>query len=305
MSTAINEDKLNAFLGKVVGDFGAALMHKHASQTTQITAIGSPAYMSPEQIRLETVNHQTDIYSLGVTMYRLLTGRLPFQASTQAALTYAILNTLPASPAKLRPEIPPLVDGIVMKAMAKDPKARYASWLEFGKDLSQAFTTLRLAGASVTDSEKFNRLRQMEFFAQFGDVALWEAVRIGAWRTLAPGTVIIREGEGGDSFYVLVEGELDVTLRGMRLATIRPGGCFGEISCFTERVRQRTTTITAPREVTAIEIKGDGLRASTHACQAAFTKAVMRVVIDRLLEQNERLTVSVAEARVPPLKKAQ
>ena len=64
-----------------VGDFGASFQQK-LTQTTQIGAVGSPAYMSPEQIRMEPLTHQTDIYSLGVTMYRLLTGRLPFTAST-------------------------------------------------------------------------------------------------------------------------------------------------------------------------------------------------------------------------------
>src|SRR5712692_6676209 len=81
-----------------VGDFGASFQQRHGLESTQITGIGSPAYMSPEQVRMETLNHQTDIYSLGVVMYRLLTGRLPFEVSTQAALTYAILNTVPLPP---------------------------------------------------------------------------------------------------------------------------------------------------------------------------------------------------------------
>src|SRR3989449_6462351 len=120
-----------------VGDFGASFQQRLGHETTQITGVGSPAYMSPEQVRMEALTHQTDIYSLGVTMYRLLTGRLPYQASTQAALTYAILNTVPPCPATLRPDLPPLLDQIVMKAINKDPKERYKSWLDFGKDLSQ------------------------------------------------------------------------------------------------------------------------------------------------------------------------
>src|SRR6185295_2219012 len=138
-----------------VGDFGASFQQRHGMESTQITGIGSPAYMSPEQVRMETLNHQTDIYSLGVVMYRLLTGRLPFEVSTQAALTYAILNTVPSRPLMLRPDLPPLLDQIVMKAMQKDAKDRYKTWLDFGKDLSQAFTNLRLSGAPATDSEKF------------------------------------------------------------------------------------------------------------------------------------------------------
>jgi eukaryotic-like serine/threonine-protein kinase len=271
-----------------VGDFGASFQQRGV-ETTQLTGVGSPAYMSPEQLRMEAITHQTDIYSLGITMYRLLTGRLPFQASTQAGLTYAILNTEPTRPSALRADLPPLLDEIVLKAIAKEPQARYRSWLDFGKDLSKAFLSLRLAGESVSDSEKFNKLREFPFFTDFNDVALWEVVRIGSWKPVKAGTAVIREGEAGDSFYLLAEGEVDVSLSGKLLATLRPGGCFGEILYFTDTIHHRTTTITARSDVTIIEVKADAMRAATDGCQSAFNKACMRVLIDRLVQTNQRL----------------
>ena len=271
-----------------VGDFGASFQQRGV-ETTQLTGVGSPAYMSPEQLRMEPLTHQTDIYSLGITMYRLLTGRLPFQASTQVGLTYAILNTEPMRPSALRPDLPPLLDEIVLRAIAKDPAARYRSWLDFGKDLSKAFLSLRLAGESVSDSEKFNRLREFPFFVDFNDVALWEVVRIGSWKPFKAGTPIIREGEAGDSFFLLAEGEVDVTLSGKLLATLKPGGCFGEILYFSDEIHHRTTTIRARSDVTVIEIKAEAMRAATDGCQAAFNKASMRVLIDRLVQTNRRL----------------
>ena len=273
-----------------VGDFGASFQQRLGHETTQITGVGSPAYMSPEQIRMEALTHQTDIYSLGVTMYRLLTGRLPYQASTQAALTYAILNAVPPRPATLRPDLPPLLDQIVMKAINRDPKERYKSWLDFGKDLSQAFVSLRLAGESISESEKFNKLREFPFFEDFNDVALWEMVRIGSWKTVAAGTPLIREGEEGDSFYLLVDGEVKVTLSGKPLASLKPGACFGEILYFTERVQRRTTTVTTGSDATVIEFKADALRAATDACQVGFNKGCMRVLVDRLAQSDERIT---------------
>ena len=273
-----------------VGDFGASFQQRLGHETTQITGVGSPAYMSPEQVRMEALTHQTDIYSLGVTMYRLLTGRLPYQASTQAALTYAILNAVPLCPATLRPDLPPLLDQIVMKAINKDPKERYKSWLDFGKDLSQAFVSLRLAGESISESEKFNKLREFPFFEDFNDVALWEMVRIGSWKTVTAGTPLIREGEEGDSFYLLVDGEVKVTLSGKPLASLKPGACFGEILYFTERVQRRTTTVTTGSDATVIEFRADALRAATDACQVGFNKGCMRVLVDRLAQSHERIT---------------
>jgi len=269
-----------------VSDFGASFQQRLGQETTQITGVGSPAYMSPEQVRMEPLTHQTDIYSLGVTMYRLLTGRLPYQATTQAALTYAILNTVPVRPSMLRPELPAVLDKVVMNAIHKDPAQRYRSWLDFGKDLSQAFGALRVVGDTLSDSAKFNELRQMGFFEGFGDVALWEVVRIGAWKKIPAGSVIIREGDHGDSFYLLIGGEVNVTLSGKHLNTIKPGGCFGEILYFTERAERRTTTITALTDITVIEIRADALRAATDACQVGMNKAFMRVLIERLMQAN-------------------
>jgi eukaryotic-like serine/threonine-protein kinase len=272
-----------------VSDFGASVQAAREQETTQLTGIGSPAYMSPEQIRLEEVTHRTDIYSLGVVMYKLLTGRLPFNASNQLSLTYEILNVTPPPPSQLRPELPPLLDEICLRAMQKAAANRYPTWLDFGKDLSKAFGALRLAGETVSDSAKFNELRGLEFFEDFDDATLWAALRISTWRTVPSRTVIIREGETGESFFLLVEGEVDVSVRGKSVNTICRGACFGELLYFSEHVSRRTTTITALTDVTVIEIKTVALKVASPTCQVSFQKGFMRVLIERLTQQNAKL----------------
>src|SRR5260221_3523536 len=123
----------------------------------------------------------------------------------------------------------------------------------------------------------------------FGDVALWEVVRIGSWKNIPGDTVIIREGDQGESFYLLVEGEVGVTLLSKPLNIIKPGGCFGEILYFTGATGRRTTTIVSTQQITVIDIKTDALRAATDACQVGFNKAFMRVLVDRLSQANLKL----------------
>jgi len=273
-----------------VGDFGASFQQRLEDKTTQIKGIGSPAYMSPEQLRMDTLDQQTDIYSLGVTMFRLLTGRLPYEAGSHVALTYAILNTPPPLPSSFRADLPAMLDDIVMKAIAKDRAERYRSWLEFGKDVTRAFMSLKPGpGTVVSDSEKFGKLREMPFFKEFGEVELWEVVRVATWQSFAEGTVVARENEQIDTFYVLVDGEAEVSLAGKPLSILKSGSCFGEILYFADAIERRTTTVTAKTRMTAMEIKAGALRIASPACQVGFNKAFMRVLVERLAQANRQL----------------
>jgi tRNA A-37 threonylcarbamoyl transferase component Bud32 len=275
-----------------VGDFGASFQTRLADKTTQIKGIGSPAYMSPEQLRMEELTQQTDIYSLGVTMFRLLTGRLPYEAGSHVALAYAILNTPPPRPSSLRGDLPQLLDDIVMKAIAKAPEERYRTWLEFGKDVTRAFMSLRVdttGAAPASDSEKFGKLHEMAFFKDFGEVELWEVVRVATWQTIDAGTVIMRENEQADCFFVLVDGEAEVSLNTKPLSILKPGSCFGEILYFADAVERRTTTVAAKTRITTLQIKSAALRIATPACQVGFNKAFMRVLVDRLAQANRQL----------------
>ena len=280
-----------------ISDFGAAKLARRAGDPTHSmsgtgdTIIGSPAYMSPEQMCNDNLTHQTDIYSLGVVMYRLLTGRLPYTSNNQVGLVYAIINTDPPPPSELRAGLPAVLDGIVLKAMARRREARYQNWTEFGRDLTNAFVQLRIEGVAATDSEQFEALRALPFFADFGDVELWEIMRICTWVRPAKDDVLIREGGQGDALYVLVNGEVDVSIRGQRVGAIKRGGCFGEMLYFHNDVARRGTTMIAHTACEVIELKAAAMRAATDAVQAEFNKACMRVLLDRIGHLNARFAM--------------
>src|SRR5581483_11152239 len=114
-----------------ISDFGAAVMV--SSETTQVTGVGSPAYMSPEQVQEQSVSHQTDIFSLGVVMYQLLTGGLPFKATNNYSMLFQIANVEPAPPSLFRPDLPAGLDMVVKRALAKRPADRYPTWEAFAQ----------------------------------------------------------------------------------------------------------------------------------------------------------------------------
>ncbi len=108
-------------------DFGIAKSKDELQHTKPGTTMGSIYYMSPEQVSGGAVDARSDIYSLGVTLYELLTGRRPFQADTAFSVLHAQLNTVPQPPIELNAALPPALNNIVLTALAKDPAARFQS----------------------------------------------------------------------------------------------------------------------------------------------------------------------------------
>ena len=273
-----------------ISDFGSALMM--TSETTQVSGIGSPAYMSPQQIKEHPLNLQTDIYSLGVVLYQMLTGQLPFQASNNFSMMYQITNVEPQPPSSLRPDIPPAVDAIVRHAMQKELEERYQDWSAFSDDLAAVISSEKAAQttASFADSEKFNILRGQPFFAHFGDAELWEVMRISSWEYCKPGKALMFEGQTGDFFCLLASGEVKVIKQGKLLNILNAGECFGEMAYIArESGSMRTADVIAMSESRVITIRNDDLDRASDVCRHKFDRAFMAILVERLSLSNTRL----------------
>ncbi len=214
-----------------VSDFGAAV--NRVSNKTIAAAIGSPLYMAPELITGARATMQSDIYALGVVMYYLLTGRPLFAASNPASMTYQIVNHEPEPVAHFREGIPAAFEDIVKQAIAKNPARRYQSWEEIGKDLALLWQPDYVAQQTQdepSDIERFNLLKGLPFFRNFPESELWEVMRISLWRSFPPGQPLIKEGDVGDSFFLLAKGTAKVT-RGKKLLNVLGMGCCEFLSC--------------------------------------------------------------------------
>ena len=118
-----------------VTDFGIARMTEAQQETMTGDALGSVHYVSPEQARGSNIDARSDIYSLGVVMYEMLTGRLPFEGDTPVAVVLQHINSIPLLPSEIKPDIPTGLEEITMKAMSPAPENRYASAAEMLIDL--------------------------------------------------------------------------------------------------------------------------------------------------------------------------
>src|SRR6186713_3108088 len=120
-----------------ITDFGIARLPNSAVKTMTGLILGSPRYMSPEQVIGKSIDARSDIFSLGVVLYEALTGQAPFDGDNVNAIMYATVNTTPAPPSSHNRHVPAMLDLIVAKAMAKLLEDRYQTIKELGDDLRE------------------------------------------------------------------------------------------------------------------------------------------------------------------------
>jgi serine/threonine-protein kinase len=133
-----------------ITDFGIARMASAAVRTQTGMVLGSPKYMSPEQVMGKLTDQRSDIFSLGVMLYEMLTGQAPFHGENINAIMYQTLNAIPSPPSSLNAAVPEMLNFIIAKALAKDLESRYQNARDLANDLRSCRNTLpRAVSTSV------------------------------------------------------------------------------------------------------------------------------------------------------------
>lgn len=283
-----------------ITDFGLALFISQNSETdsTFIQGVGSPAYMSPEQIKAYPLNQKTDLYSMGVVLFQLLTGRLPFRAPNHAALMYKIINAETPVATALNPNLPPLIDKILRRALEKDLYSRYPNGAEFAKDLTAVrYQLVDDVVDTKMDQERFQRLRRMPFFLPFEDIEVWETLRFCVWRNVSAKVTLMVEGEEDRRFGIIVAGCVEVSTEGKSLARLGVGEVVGEIAYLHPNHPHRTSTVVTLEATEYLEINASALDLASEEVVERYRKVLLATVFERFQTLNKQVALH-AEAAV-------
>lgn len=273
-----------------IADFSIAQFTQQDATATQVMGIiGSPRYMSPEQLREDTVGNQTDLYSLGVVMYELLTGKHPFSADNFTRLVNKVLTEEITPIENYRADIPEPLARIVEKALAREVKDRYQMGFDIACDLSQLFESLEKPSIDITSQEHFNKIKDLGFFQGFQDSEIWEIIRASVWQDYKEGEDIIVEGDMDDSFYIIIDGFVEVKKHTKTIRILRQGDCFGEMGYLAKT--KRTATIVAGEYTSLLKVNSTVISQVSLDCQVRFLKVFLRTLIYRLSATTEKISV--------------
>jgi eukaryotic-like serine/threonine-protein kinase len=261
-------------------DFGIAITEGNDSADNIGGLTGSPSYMSPQQVRQEKLDNTSDLYSLGIVMYELLTGERPFRGGNLSQLLHQIVYATATPMHKHRIDIPPVLDEIVVRLMQKDPVKRYQTGLDLAASLIKAFEQLERVKEEINEQERFDLVRNLKFFHEFTYPETWEVMKASEWSQHHTGDAIISEGQMDESFYIIVDGSVSVMKGGHALGKLEQGDCFGE-SGYLEKA-ERPITIVADTPVTSLMVNATLMEQASLACQLKFTKEFLRSLLTRL-----------------------
>jgi CRP-like cAMP-binding protein len=207
---------------------------------------------------------------------------------------HQIFHATPPPLAMLRENVPPRMVALIERSLAKDRDRRPRDWDEFASELSQLATDRALSRGQlqqVLDTERFTLLRSLEFFADFGDVELWEVVHRARWERHAFGTALHRKGSQGNSFHIIATGQVEVFRDGTKAATLGAGTSVGEMAYLAPNpeLRVHTVDVLVSQPATTIAFTPESLDQLSLTTRHRFDKAFIKVLVRRLHAAHESI----------------
>ena len=260
-----------------ITDFGLAVSARK-SKKGQIA--GTPAYMSPEQINGETLSFSSDIFSLGITFYELLTGQRVFSGRNIEDIFYNILHNEPEPIHKHAPQLPKISQNIIQRALSKTQLGRYGSILEFANELEVMQRSLSGNIKQKDMSNTANLLLHMDFFKDFNSEQLKKLISVTQIFKAQTGKVIVSEGEIDDTIFIILSGRVSIINKDDDIiATIGVGNLFGELSFLGQHIRK--ASVMADVNCVLLKVNANILNKLPIDIQLLFYKNFAKTLVKR------------------------
>jgi eukaryotic-like serine/threonine-protein kinase len=266
-----------------ITDFSIAYIKKGES-TLLKGLFGSPSYMSPEQVKEDIITEKSDLFSLGVVFYELLSGKKPFEGENEYSIMYKIVNEKHPGIHDLRPELPKSLDRLLDKALAKDLSERYQNSMEFAYDIRLLMQEIETGQRKTRNNELLPYVEGVSFFQDFTDKQLNEMLSVCNLVKVEKDQVVIEQGGIEDSFYVLISGQVAVISGDTTVAVIEKGECFGEMAYLTGNAR--SATIISQNECILLKFSSTLLEKLSESIQLIFHRNFTKTIISRLSKNN-------------------
>jgi serine/threonine-protein kinase len=262
-----------------ITDFGIAKMKTDHTITGEI--VGSPSYMSPEQIKEENIDSVSDVFSVGCVLYELLSCRQAFPGENQFTVMYKITNNDPQPVREIYPDIPQVLEDITKKALSKDKSARYQTCMDMAYVLRVALRGLKGGAPKAEDVDDIiGYIHDITFFNDFSKDQLLQILSASNIVKILKGKVIMSEGEIDDSFYIILSGRVVVRKQNQDIAIIGRGECFGEMAYLSGE--SRTASVIADTDCILLKISSMLLDKSSKEIQLLFLKKFAMTLLRRL-----------------------
>jgi serine/threonine-protein kinase len=236
--------------------------------------------MSPEQLTGEKISENTDVFSLGCVLYELLTGAQAFGGKDYPEIMRKVVRDDPPKPSTILPDLPPILDDILARALAKNPQDRYLSCLDMGFDLRVALRGMKKDDIPERKPKQaLEYLQYIPFFNDFTPKQIEQLYLASDIDKAKKDSVIITEGDIDDTFYIVLSGTVRIEKAGKVIAKVGVGECFGEMAYIGGQAR--TATVKADTDCLLMRISATLLDRAPGPIQLLFFKNFSRFLVER------------------------
>lgn len=260
-------------------DFGVAA-HSMTGTQTVTGLVGSPSYMAPEQVKSGTATALSDLYSLGVLGYELLSSKRPFYGENLSHLVHQIIYATPPPLLKLRASVPRALASVIERAMEKEPSRRFPNALAMAALLARVVSEFEQDAGRLELQDRFDIVRHLPFFRDFSYAAVWEAVTHSDWINFDEDEEIVKTGVNEHAFYMVISGEMALERDGRQIDLLRRGETLGALSLMAGRAVRSSAKALSP--VLVMRVDAAQLEAMSTECQLAFQKVFNRDLLRQL-----------------------